>query len=91
MSERQFAVCGDWALGADSLQWILYRRRSKTKGGWYPVSFVASTKSILERCMREQRQNGLDEDTARNLLAGLPDTFEVWNLRQSTSYAEIPF
>jgi len=26
MSERQFAVSGDWALGADSLQWILYRR-----------------------------------------------------------------
>ena len=27
--ERQFAVSGDWALGADSLQWILYRRRSR--------------------------------------------------------------
>ena len=73
--ERQFAVSGDWALGADSLQWILYRRASKAKGGWHAVSFVASTRAVLERCMREK---GCDKVSARNLLAGLPDTFDAW-------------
>ena len=75
MSERIFAISGDWALGADPLQWILYRRRSRTKGGWSAVSFVRSTRTVLERCMREK---GCSEDTARNLLAGLPDTFDAW-------------
>jgi len=37
-AERRFAVSGDWALGADNLQWILYRRKAKT--GWRAVSFV---------------------------------------------------
>ena len=73
MSERQFAVSGDWALGADNLQWILYRRKAKT--GWRAVSFVASTRQVLERCMREK---GCEPSTAKNLLAGLPDTFDAW-------------
>jgi hypothetical protein len=75
MSERQFAVSGDWALGADSLQWILYRRRSRVKGGWSAVSFVASTRDVLERCMREKGCSS--EDRAR-LLDGLPSTFDQW-------------
>ena len=73
MSERQFAVSGDWALGTDSLQWILYRQKAKT--GWRAVSFVASTRQVLERCMREK---GCEPSTAKNLLAGLPDTFDAW-------------
>src|SRR5262245_40782210 len=69
MSERQFAVSGDWALGADSLQWILYRRASKRTGQWQAVSFVASTRVILERCMREK---GCPAACQLILLAGLP-------------------
>src|SRR5262249_13113857 len=72
MSERQFAVSGDWALGADSLQWILYRRASKRTGQWQAVSFVASTRVILERCMREK---GCPAACQLILLAGLPPTF----------------
>ena len=49
-----FAISGDWALGADSLQWILYRRKSKRTGKWGAVSFVSSTRDILARCMREK-------------------------------------
>jgi len=70
MSERQFAVCRDWALGADSLQWIIYKRASKLKGGWYGVSFVSSRRTILERCMREK---GCPELNRTVLLAGLPE------------------
>jgi hypothetical protein len=73
--ERIFATAGNWALGADELQWILYRRNSQAHGGWKSISFVRSSKDILARCMREK---GTDEDTARLLLSGLPDTFEQW-------------
>jgi len=86
MSERQFAIGGDWALGADSLQWILYRRRFKGTEQWRPVSFVASTRQVLERCMREK---GCGLDTARNLLAGLPDSFETWKDAPSSLKREI--
>jgi hypothetical protein len=50
-------------LGADDLQWILYRRRRRAavpEGSpllprdWEPIAFVRSTKEILLRCMREQ-------------------------------------
>jgi len=72
MSERQFAISGRWALAADSLQWMLQRR-----GGhqWKSVSFVSSTKDILDRCMREK---GCPPADAERLLVGLPSTFEEW-------------
>ena len=62
----------DWALAADSLQWILQRRRA---GGWRGVSFVSSSKDILARCMREK---GVPPDAAAVVLAGLPNTFRQW-------------
>jgi hypothetical protein len=75
MDERQFAVSGQWALGADDLQWILYRQRSEKRGGWIAVSFVRSTRDILARCMREK---GCPEDDTAVLLAGLPLSFDQW-------------
>jgi hypothetical protein len=70
-----FAAAGDWAVGTDGIQWILYHRRSRRLGGWYGVSFVRTERGILARCMREK---GVDADTARLLLSGLPDTFDQW-------------
>src|SRR5215472_2783016 len=88
MAERQFAFSNDWAIGADSLQWILYKRRSKARGGWYGVSFVASTRTILERCMREKGCSELDRAV---LLAGLPATFDDWRKSlQTPSLADSP-
>jgi len=66
---------GDWALGADSLQWILYRRRSKANGGWKAISFVSSTREVLERCIRDA--GCLEKDRAA-LVADLPPTFNEW-------------
>jgi hypothetical protein len=83
MSERQFAVSGNWALGADKLQWILYRKRSQERGGWSALSFVSSERGILERCMHEK---GCPEDDRAVLLAGLPSTFKEW-LKTSQSCA----
>jgi len=81
MSERQFAVSGDWALGADSLQWILYRRRSRAKGGWDAVSFVGSTREVLARCMGEK---GCPDGDRARLLDILPPTFDQWRETRQT-------
>ena len=55
MPDRQFAVSGKWALAADRLQWMLQRQRMhKGRVDWHSVSFVASTKDVLARCMREK-------------------------------------
>ena len=80
MTDRVSGTCGDWAVGADGLQWILYRR--KGNGTWRGVSFVHSTRDILARCMRE---NGVGAEQARLLLSGLPDTFDLWKALQDSS------
>jgi hypothetical protein len=76
--ERIFLRLGDsGALGADGLQWILYRRASRKiprapwQGfDWNAVSFIRSTKTILERCIREK---GLDLSAeSRAALDSLP-------------------
>jgi hypothetical protein len=80
MAERVFAVAGDWAVGADEIQWILFRNRGL--GRWKGVSFVRSTRGILARCMREK---GVELATAAQLLSGLPDTFDHWKTAQTRS------
>ena len=79
MTDRVFATAGDWALASDNLQWILQRRYAT---GWRNVSFVRSTRDILERCMREK---GVEVFDSRQLAAGLPDTFDQWKTSQSIS------
>lgn len=63
MSDRVFVTAGDWALGSDGIQWILYH--SQRLGGWTGVSFVRTTQDVLAMCMREK---GLEPDTAAALL-----------------------
>jgi hypothetical protein len=77
-----------FALGADDLQWILYRSRREEpsplgaplkfgRGSeWLPVSFVRSRKDILLRCMREKGCKPCDE--AKVALAMLSCTFDAW-------------
>ncbi len=72
-----------WAVRADSLQWMLcgWRRAARYPDGgfWQPVAFIASTKAILERCIRE---SGAKVDEAgRVALNTLPSTFGKWRLR----------
>jgi hypothetical protein len=86
MITTTIATSGDWALGSDGVQWILYHRRSKEHGGWVSVSFVRSERSILARCMREK---GCPVDDAAVLLKGLPQTFDEWIAREPVSYSEL--
>jgi hypothetical protein len=80
MMERIFTTSGEWALGSDGIQWILYKRR-KSRTGWIGVSFVRSERDILARCMREK---GCPGDDAAVLLTGLPSTFDEWKRTASS-------
>jgi hypothetical protein len=79
MSDPIFLRLNDnFALGADELQWILYKRHPR-KGGpdsWDGISFVRSTKALLLRCMREK--GCFLDGTAATAVAALPDTFDAW-------------
>jgi hypothetical protein len=80
MTDRVFATAGKWALGADEVQWILYRQQ-KGDSPWRSISFVHSTRDVLARCMQEK---DIEPDTADLLLSGLPDTFAQWKALQSS-------
>jgi hypothetical protein len=75
MTDHLFHISGDWALGADELQWIV-NRRHRRKGGdsWDRIKFIRSTKQHLA-CRLTQRAPAND---ARQLLDGLPETFDEW-------------
>ena len=86
MPDRQFAVSGKWALAADRLQWMVQRRyMNKGQVKWQAVSFVASTRDILARCLREK---GCPPADAERLLAGLPATFDEWAKARAVTVAE---
>lgn len=71
-ADKQFRAADCWALACDGLQWILQRRKGDQ---WRPVSFVRSTKEIVIRCMRDKET---PPHIAKQLLDGLPDTFDEW-------------
>lgn len=88
MCEGVFLRLSDkFALGADDLQWILYRGRHKQiaagaplkQRDWDAISFVSSTKDILHRC----REKGcIPSAEALSVLAGYPSTFKAWKAAQ---------
>ena len=76
MLDNKFVTAHDWALASDGMQWILlHNHRQDGTGRWQAVSFVHSTRDILARCMREK---GCPAEDARQLLKGLPLTFNEW-------------
>lgn len=85
-ADNEVVVCRlseRWIVKSDSKQWMLCRwhKAARYPGGgfWEPVSFVASTKAILERCIRE---SGAVVDVAgRIALNTLPCTFRKWHQR----------
>ena len=71
VTDRVLATAGHWALASDGLQWILQRRYSNgRKNLWF-----ARSRIILARCMREE---GVPDEDAAVLVAGLPATFDEW-------------
>ena len=78
-----FQIGNGWALGHDHSQWMLMRARYRhAERTWQPIAFIASTKSVLERCMRE---NGCKPTRrSRIQLDALPYSFKEW-IRHKTS------
>jgi hypothetical protein len=78
VADQVVAVAGDWAILTDGQQWILARRYKD--GKWRGMSYVHSTRDVLERCVRER---GIENALAAELLAGLPETFDQWKAAQA--------
>jgi hypothetical protein len=76
MTDRVFAIVGDWAVASDGIQWMLMRRIHRKRGDSWDA-FIRSTWEVLARCMREK---GVQPGTAAELLSGLPNTFDEWKL-----------
>lgn len=69
------------ALGADNGQWIVYRRRKRRDHSyWNPISFIASSKAILTRVLREKGIQLTSE--AQDFIDSMPGSFREW---QNTS------
>ena len=45
-------LSANWAVLADDRQWMLCKRRTPAHGTWKPLSYVASSKAVLLRCLR---------------------------------------
>ena len=72
-----FRLSDGWAIGADEAQWIIYRAKKRgDQRYWQGVSFVATTKTKLERCLRED--GAVVDNIGRVHLDALPDTFKEW-------------
>ena len=85
LNDRQFRTAGEWALASDGIQWILQRQRQKNDEiSWRPVAFVRSTRDILARCIRERN---VPAEHSKQLLAGLPPTFDEWLLGASRGWS----
>ena len=73
-----------WALGHDKHQWILLKAEICRPGvdfrhpsvRWRGVEFIASTKRILRRCMRERSVSPTPE--AAEYTDAMPNTFREW-------------
>ena len=66
-----------WALGFDQKQWIIYRVYFKRDTArLLPVSFIASTRAVLRRCIQECEIELTPE--AVEYIDAMPDTFRAW-------------
>ncbi len=76
-----------WALGFDSLQWILFKadkegleaEKSTPADRWRGKAFIATTKAVLWRCIHE---NGIQPTPeAAEYIDAMPGSFRVWYRR----------
>ena len=81
MADKQFLRLSErWALGYDSLQWIIQRRGSVRKQTgecrWTGESFISSNRDILVLTLREK---GIVPDLGKmEEVLALPYTFKEW-------------
>ena len=72
-----FQLAEGWALGANDKQWMLLRGRKRhAETVWQPVAFIASTKTVLRRCMENNGVQPTSEVDAQ--INALPERFRDW-------------
>ena len=76
-----------WAVLADDQQWMLCKRR-KNRKSWDAVSFVASTKAVLLRCIDEK--DAVVDPEGQTALGALPESFQAWKRQAAKGLATIP-
>ena len=91
-----FQICDGWALGADNLQWILFKadkrgpqaEKRHRRAPWKALAFIAYTKTVLLRVLSE---NGVEPTPeGRAALAALPDTFKAWRRQYNRASTSAP-
>jgi hypothetical protein len=91
MSEHMvLRLSANWAVLADDRQWMLCRRRTKVHSGWKPLSYVASTKAVLLRCLGEK--GAVVDAQGQAALDALPESFREWQreMTRPTLKAPVP-
>jgi hypothetical protein len=87
MSEHMvLRLSATWAVLADDRQWMLGRRR-KNRKSWDAVSFVASTKAVLMRCIHEK--DAVVNPEGQAALNALPESFQAWKRQAADGSAAI--
>jgi hypothetical protein len=87
MTDRMvLRLSANWAVLADDRQWMLCRRRKNGKS-WDAVSFVASTKAVLMRCIHEK--DAVVDPEGQAALGALPESFQAWKRQAADSSAAV--
>jgi hypothetical protein len=81
-------LSADWAVLADDRQWMLCRRRKNANSGWKPLSYVASSKAVLLRCLREK--GAVVDAQGQAALDALPESFRQWRQEMAEPAFEAP-
>src|SRR5512134_2539627 len=88
MTDRMvLRLSANWAVLADDRQWMLCKRR-KNRKSWDAVSFVASTKAVLMRCIHEK--DAVVDPQGQAALDALPESFQIWKRQVADGLAAIP-
>jgi hypothetical protein len=79
-------LSANWAVLADDRQWMLCQRR-KNRESWDAVSFVASTKAVLLRCIDEK--DAVVDPKRQAALGALPESFQAWKRQAADGSAAV--
>ena len=89
MTDRMvLRLSADWAVLADDQQWMLCKRRKNANSGWKPLSYVASSKAVLLRCLREK--GAVVDAQGQAALDALPQSFREWQREMMRRASEAP-
>jgi hypothetical protein len=89
MTDRMvLRLSANWAVLADNQQWMVCKRRTKANSGWKPLSYVASSKAVLLRCLHEK--SATVDAQGQAALDALPESFRAWQRQMTRSAIEAP-